>query len=189
MPASTQNSAPSSDNSSGASVEILARELAQGAPIRQDPFGIRQPLEDVQEQLVAELAVEVSEILGGEQYVAFVVDDLADVVVEHLAHEFGGGDVGAEHPAVVDAAVAVPVLDLAVVPCTVGDADRGQVQDDGGVVGVDADFLAEERGNPGWARFQVDGHLLPSSNQRAPALDSPCRVLTRDRLSWRTLSS
>jgi len=125
-------------------VEVRAGEQAQGAPVRQNPVGIRQPLEDRHKQLVAEVAVEVGEILRGDEGSAPVVEDLAEVVIEHLADQLGRGDVGAKHPAVVDAALAVPILQRAVAPGAVGDADRGQVQDNGGGLGVDADFLAEE---------------------------------------------
>ncbi len=45
-------------------VEILASELAQRASIRQDPIGIRQPLEDGYEQLIAEVGIQGGEILG-----------------------------------------------------------------------------------------------------------------------------
>jgi hypothetical protein len=48
-------------------VEILACELAQATPIRQDPSGIRQPLKEPHEQLVAEVHLQVTKILGGDE--------------------------------------------------------------------------------------------------------------------------
>jgi hypothetical protein len=48
-------------------VEILACELAQATPIRQDPGRIRQPLEDPHEQLVAEVRLQATKILGGDE--------------------------------------------------------------------------------------------------------------------------
>jgi hypothetical protein len=48
-------------------VEILACESAQATPIRQDPSGIRQPLNEPHEQLVAEDYLQVTKILGGDE--------------------------------------------------------------------------------------------------------------------------
>jgi hypothetical protein len=140
-------------------VEILACESAQATPIRQDPSGIRQPLNEPHEQLVAEDYLQVTKILGGDEGDALTADDRAELVGEDVADELGRGHIGAKHPAIMDATFSVPILERAVAPCAGGDPDRGKLQD--------------HRGDR-WARSR-SAHAGPWRFQRDRA---------RVRLSW-----
>src|SRR4029450_3973740 len=95
-------------------VEILACESAQATPIRQDPSGIRQPLNEPHEQLVAEVRLQVTKILGGDEGDALTADDRAELVGEDVADELGRGHIGAKHPAIMDATFSVTILARAV---------------------------------------------------------------------------
>jgi hypothetical protein len=104
-------------------VEFFAGELVQRAPVGQDSVKVGQPLEDVGERLVGErlvgeVAAQLGEVFGRDEF--FAGEGVIEVVVEDCADELGGGDVGAQHPAVVDAVGSVPVLEWTVAPGAVG---------------------------------------------------------------------